>query len=137
MAGVYNRGKALLANGGVDWDTTDLRGLLVTATQTFNADHNTVSEIVANEVTGGTYVRKALTRTVVENDTNDRAELTIANVLWSALTCTGTPAALIVYKFNAADASAELVSFHDFTATAANGGDYTVSFSGTNAILLT
>ena len=136
MAGTYNRGKALIANGGADWDTTDIRGLLVTSTYTFNADHNFVSDIT-NEVTGGTYVRKALTRTVVENDTNDRAELTIANVTWTALTCTGTPAALVVYKHNAADGSAELISYHDFTPTAANGGDYTVSFTGTNAILLT
>lgn len=135
MAGWYNRGKALLANGGVDWDTTDIRALMVTSTYTFNADHNFVSDIT-NELTGGTYVRKSLTRTVVENDTNDRAELTIANVLWTALSATGTPAAFVVYKFNAADGSAELISYHDFTATPTNGGDFTVSFSGTNATLL-
>lgn len=137
MAGVYNRGKALILNGGIDFDTTDIRALLVTSGYTFNPDHNFVSELTANEVTGGTYVRKSTTRTVVENDTNDRAEGTVANVLWSALTCTGTPAALVLYKFNAADGSAELLSYHDFTPTAANGGDYTVGFSGTNAILLT
>jgi hypothetical protein len=135
MAGTYNRGKALLANGGVDWDSTDIRALLVTATYTFNADHNFLTDIT-NELTGGTYVRKATTRTVVENDTNDRAELTVANILWSALTATGTPAALIIYKYNAADGSAELLSYHDFTATPTNGGDFTVQFSGTNAILL-
>lgn len=136
MAGTYNRGKALILNGGIDFDTTDIRALLVTSTYVFNADHNLVSELT-NEVSGGTYVRKATTRTVVENDTLDRAEGTVANVLWSALTCTGTPAALILYKFNAADTAAELLSYHDFTPTAANGGDYTVSFTGTNALLIT
>jgi hypothetical protein len=136
-AGTYNRGKALIANGGVDWDTTDIRVLLVTASETFNPDDNFVTDVSANELTGGTYVRKATTRTVVENDTNDRAELTLANVVWTALSATGTPAAMIVYKYNAADGSAELISFHDFTATPTNGGDFTVSFSGTNAILLT
>lgn len=138
MAGVYNRGKALIANGGVDWDTTDIRGLLVTAAYAFNADHNTVADLGANEINGGTYVRKALTRSVVENDASDRAELTIANVTWTALTTGGgVPAALVVYKHVAGTTADELVSFHDFTATAANGGDYTLAFSGTNAILLT
>lgn len=135
MAGVYNRGKALLADGGIDFDTTDLRALLVTSTYTFSAAHNLVSELTG-ELTGGTYVRKATTRTVVENDTSNRAELTVANVLWSALSATGTPNALILYKFNAADTAAELLSYHDFTPTATNGGNFIVSFSGTNAILL-
>lgn len=136
MAGTYNRGKALILNGGIDFDTTDIRALLVTSTYTFSAAHNFVTDLT-NEVSGGTYVRKATTRTVVENDASNRAEGTVANVLWTALTCTGTPAALILYKYNAADGSAELLSYHDFTATAANGGDYTVGFSSTNALLLT
>lgn len=136
MAGAYNRGKALLANGGIDWDTTDIRGLLVTASETFNPDDNFVSDVVANEITGGTYVRKALTRTVVENDTLDRAELTISAIAWLALTATGTPAALITYKYNASDAAAELFGYHEFTATPTNGGDYTLSFSGNNAATL-
>lgn len=133
-ADTYNRGKALLLNGGVDWDTSDLRGLLVASAYAFDPDHNTVSQIT-NELAGTGYVRKSLTCTVVENDALNRAELTIAPLTWTGINA-GTIAALIVYKHNAADASAELVSYHDMTALVTNGGDATVSFASNNAVLV-
>lgn len=135
MAGVYNRGKAGLANGTVDWDTSDLRGLLVTSAYTFDADHNTVSQIT-NELVGTGYVRKSLTCTVVENDASDRAELTIAALTWTAIDA-GTPVALVVYKHDAGgDASSQLFGYFDFTAVTTNGGDLTVNFASDNAVLV-
>jgi hypothetical protein len=148
MPGTYNRGKFLLAGGSatpVDWDTSDIRALLVHGTYTFAATHNFVSDIGTGEVSGGNYTaasRRTTTRTVVENDGAgvNRAELTCANILWSALSTTQSPNGVVFYRETATsptDANRELISWHEFTATATNGGDFTVSFTGTNAILLT
>lgn len=135
MAGWYNKGKAALADGTADWDTTDIRALLVRSTYTFSPDHNFVSDVTANEASGTGYARKTTTRSVVENDTNDRAELTVTSLTWTAADF-GAVNGLVLYVYNAADASASLLSYHDFTEVTTNGGDLTVSFASNNATLV-
>ena len=89
---VYNRGKYLILSGAMsDWDAgTDsaYQVLLVKSGFAFNADHNTVSEISANESTDSAYARKNLpasSRGWTEDDTNDRADLDYAGtVTWDA-----------------------------------------------------
>jgi hypothetical protein len=134
MALVYNRGKALLMNGGLDLDTQDIRVLLTSSAYTPNADHNFVSEIT-NELSGTNYARVALTGEVVtEDDANDRAVFDAADVTWTAINA-GTPARAVIYRFVTTDADSPLICCLDITpATATNGGDYTLQFSA-NGIL--
>lgn len=134
MAGWYNKGKAALANGTADWDTTDIRALLVRSTYAFSPDHDFVSGLTG-EASGTGYARKTTTRTVVENDTNDRAELTVAGLTWTSADF-GAVNGLVLYVQNASDAAAELLSYHDFTEVTTNGGDLTVSFASNNATLV-
>jgi hypothetical protein len=129
--GVYNRAKYLLADGTLDLPTTaDLRVLLVNTGYAFNADHNFVSEVVANEISAAGYARQPLTgETITEDDTNDFAYLDADDTPFPAMASGQTIGGAIVYKFNAADASAEVIAFYDLTDTATNGGTVTVQWA--------
>lgn len=82
---VYNRFKARLASGDLDWDADTIGVLLAQPAYVPNPDHNLVNE-VTNELTGGTYVRKNLTTKVVtEDDANDRASMDADDITWAAL----------------------------------------------------
>lgn len=132
--GVYNRGKALLLNGGLDLDTQDIRVLLVSASYTFNPDHNFVADIT-NELSGTGYVRKELANeTVTEDDTNDRAVFDADDVVWTGADF-GSPAMFIVYRQVTNDADSPLICCGDISpVVATNGGDFTLAFSA-NGIL--
>lgn len=128
---VYNRGKLLMLNGGVDFDTDDIRVLLVTSTYAVNADHDFVSDIT-NELSGGNYVRKALAGEVVTlDDANDRAFFDATDPVWTALqAAAGTPAAMVVFKFVTNDADSPLLAYCELTAPPVpNGGDYTININ--------
>lgn len=132
---VYNKGKALLANGGLDWDAATIKAALVGTAYTANADHNFLSEVTA-ELSGTGYVRKTLAGcTVTEDDTNDRAILDANDVTWTGINA-GTAAAVVIYKDNASDAAAELICYVDVTDTVTNGGDFTVQWSTAGILTL-
>lgn len=143
---VYNRGKYLITSGGVVWGTTDVRALLIVTgdngvlpSSAWNVDLNFVSELEAvtniNEMSGTGYVRKTMASfTVTEDDTNDRSVLTAANITWTAINA-GTARAIVVYKYNASDAAAELISLHDTNfPKVTNGGDLTVQWPASGVI---
>lgn len=131
---LYNRGKKLILDA-TDLTTADLRVLLLKS-GSFDADHNFVSDLTpgTNEQSGGTYVRKALANeSVTEDDTNNIAKFDADDVTWTALSVTsGNVTAAVVYKYNAADASAELVAWIDTMTPALpftpNGGDWTIQW---------
>ncbi len=136
---LYNRGKKIMSDGSsVVWTSTDVRVLLVTSGYTFDVDHNTVSQIT-NELSGGNYVRKSIASpTMTEDDTDNRMEFDAADITWTALgAAAGTPAAAIVYKYNAADASAELIAYVPLTSPfVPNGGDYSVVWDDSGVFYL-
>ncbi len=128
---VYNRGKYLLMNGGLDLDTDDIRVLLVTSSYTANADHDYVAD-VTNELSGGNYVRKARAgESVSLDDTNDRAYFDATDTVWTALgAVAGTPAAVVVYKLVTNDSDSPLIAYVEITAPPApNSADYTVAWN--------
>lgn len=140
---VYNRGKYLLATGGVVWGTTDMRALLLITdddgalpSSAWNPDLNTVADLVAvsnlSEMSGTGYSRITLTgMTVTEDDTNDWAVLDADNLSWAGLDA-GTARAVVVFKHNASDASAELFSIHDTNfPKVTTGGDVTMQWPST------
>ncbi len=137
---LFNRGKKIMSDGSsVVWTSADIRVLLVTSSYAFNADHNTVSQIT-NELSGGGYARVALSGKVgpTQDDTNDRATFDASDTTFTSLAAAaGTPAAAIVYKFNAADASAELICFDELTSpNTPNGGDYTIVWASAGVFTL-
>lgn len=128
---VYNKGKQLMMNGGVDFDTDDIRVLLVTSSYVVNPDHDFVDDIT-NELSGGNYVRKALaSESVTLDNTNDRAYFDAADVVWTALgAAAGNPVAAVVYRFVSTDADSPLLAYVELTTPPApNGGDYTIAWN--------
>lgn len=129
--GVYNRGKYLIANAGADLATADLRVLLVKSTYTFDNNHNFVSEVVAGalEISVAGYARQALAgKTLTEDDALDFAYLDGTDTAFAGLAAGQTVGGAVLYKFNAADASAEVIAFYDVVDTLTNGGDITIQW---------
>lgn len=137
---VYNIAKARMASGSLDWDTTDIRCLLIgtnanTPAQMYNPDLDTVQALlalagIAELATTGYSRRTVGTRTVTEDDANDRANLDAGSITWTAIG-TGAEAAraLVIFEEGGGtDATRNLISFHDtnFPKTL-NGGDLTVN----------
>ena len=135
---MYNRGARLMSDGTIDWDgATDVRILLTTSSYTPDRDHNFVSD-VTNELSGGGYVRKATaSRSVTEDDANDRVILDLADVTYTALgAVAGTPKYAVFYVEAGTDATRALICWIDLgSAPAPNGGDYTLQWDGTVGIL--
>lgn len=144
---VYNRGKYLLSSGGIVWGTTDLRAMLIITdndaalpSSAWDVDLNYVSDLEAvsniSEMSGTGYTRKTLgTFVATEDDTNNWVTLDAADVTWTGIDA-GTARAIVVFKYNASDAAAELVSLHDtnFPKTT-NGGDLTVQWPSTGIVV--
>lgn len=127
----FNRGKARLAT--TPWATGDFRVLLVDDTYAFDKAHNTVSQVVAGELSGTGYVRKALAnQSVSEDDTNNRALLKADPVLWEDINA-GEAAAAIVYEHisDTDDTLNHLISYFDSGfPKVTNGGDLDLGWNG-------
>lgn len=130
MAGVYNRGKLIIADGSLDWVSDTIRALLVDSSYTYDADHNFVSDITG-ELTDGSYARQTLgSKAVSEDDTADEAKLEAAPVDFGALT-NETPEGIVLFKLVTVDADSPLISFSDAGfGAAANGAGYVVNGEG-------
>ncbi len=134
--GVYNKGKELIANGGIDLDTSSLKVLLVKSTYTFNADHLFIDNADGNdpqshEVGVSGYSRQALASPVVtRDDTNDFAYLDGTDTVFAALAAGETVGGAILYKdAGGADTANPLLAFYDLTDTPTNGGSITVQWA--------
>jgi hypothetical protein len=131
MAGVYNRGKFIIANSSLDWASDTIRTLLVDSSYTFDPDSNFVADVSSDEVSDGSYARVTLSnKGVTEDDTNDLASLDADPADYGVLTGV-TPSGIVVFKFVTNDADSPLISFSDagFGATA-NGAGYVVNWEG-------
>jgi hypothetical protein len=134
MSVVYNRGKYKIANQG--WTSTlDVRCLVLAGASVPAgaevATLNTVSELLAvgsvveaAEISGLTgYARKSVTESVVEDDTNNTANLKIAGPISYAATESGTWRAVVFYaEGGGTDATRDLISLHTLTPLVTNGG---------------
>ena len=132
MAGVYNRGKFIIADSSLAWTSDTIQALLVDSTYVYDPDDNFVSDI-SGELTDGSYSRQTLgTKGVTEDDTGDQAYLTAAPVDFGALD-NETPEGMVFFKFVTNDADSPLIAFFDggFGA-AANGAGYVVNGEGTS-----
>lgn len=130
MDRVYNRGKTILADGSLDWVNDTIKALLVDSSYTYSADHNFVAD-VTGELVDASYGRVTLTnKSVVEDDTGDRAVLKADALDFGALDNV-TPAAVILFKEVMNDADSPLISYHDSGfGAAANGAGYVVNGGG-------
>lgn len=128
---VYNAYKAGLARADEDWVNGDYRVLLLTGAVTIDPDHATVAAVLAanTETSDASYGRVALSsKTVTQDDANDRANLDAATADFGALD-NETPTAMVVFRQVTNDADSIPVSLHDTNfGTTANGAGYTIEF---------
>jgi len=136
----YNLGRTDLADATYDFITQVIKGMLVTSSYVANKDNNFVDDGGANdpidhELSGTGYVagfagsgRKTLSMSVVEDDANDRAEITFTAITWTAINA-GTAAALIMYNHITGDTASTLIAYNDSGGwpIVTNGGDLTVT----------
>ena len=129
--GWYNQGRTDVVSGVLALAGSKL--MLVDPDYVFDADHNLIADIVANEVAATAYVRKAATVTFSNDAVNDRTLVKIANVTW--LTIGGVINDTIGGAVLVNEAGGRLIAFFDFLDTPTNGGDFTLTFDQVNGAL--
>lgn len=136
----YGKGLRKIVDRTIDWvGSSNVKVMLLMTAYSFNADHEFVSDVVANEFNGSGYTgghagagRKALaSKTITDDTTNDRIELDAADPsAWTALGAGTTAIAwVIVFEQGASDAASALICALDPTDLVANGGDVTLTFN--------
>lgn len=111
---LYNRGKRIIMDGVLDFAADAVSVLLVDENHTPNIDHNTVSQVVADELSGTGYSRKALAnKSVTQNNTDDRAEWDADDVLWTEIDAGQAKAAILFRNEEATDAARDLIAYID------------------------
>jgi len=119
---VYNSAKVAMIDGTIDLDTDTINVLLVTSPYTPNKDTHDFRDDVTNEVVGTGYTTggKALvSKTVTQDNTNDRAKFDADDLAWTSATITARAA--VLYKARGGSSSAdELIAYIDFLADKAS-----------------
>lgn len=138
-----NRGKRCMMDGTVDWDATTLKILVLDNTYTPNADHSTIADIVSHEISVAGYTggfngagRKSLaSKTVTQDDANDRVDLDAADLTWTALATGATIGGYAVVREATNDAGSDVIAILGLSAgVPTNGGDHTAQWAA-NAML--
>jgi len=133
---IYNRFFANLMNKEVDLEADTIRVALLTSSYTINKDHNTWSDVSANEVSGTGYTAGGATlanKSVTQDDTNDQATFDADNVTWSSSTITARYAVL----YDDTLTNDDLLAIFDFGSDqSSSNGDFTLQFSSDGILSL-
>lgn len=118
MANVlFDPGREGFLDGSIDWDTDDIRVMLVKSAYTFSAAHKFLSDITSGNDNGRS---AALGTKTVTNGVADAADTTLTAT--AAVACN----ALVVFKHTGSDATARVIAYID---TPTSGLPFTPSAS--------
>lgn len=135
---IYNRFKHRSATGATAIGTSTIKALLLetTAAGAYDPDLNTVTDLLAvvgvAEMIATNYARKTATLTGTEDDANDRENIALTALTWTALGVAGggdgSIVAVVFYdEGGGTDATRYLISHHDTGfPLVTNGGDVTL-----------
>lgn len=147
----YNRARTDILDGDIDLLTGTIKAMLVGSGYTANKDDVFVDDGGANdpideELSGTGYAagfagagRKTLgSKTVTQDDANDRAEFDFADLSWTGIDA-GTADAMIVYHHITSDAASQLIAYNDSGGwpKTTNGGDLNVTVNAEGFLHLT
>lgn len=133
---LYNKGREGFLDGSIDWDTDNIKAILVDNSYSFSNAHDMRDDIVsANELTTGGTSGNLSSKTVTDGVAD------AANITFTAVTNTPPTddvSAIILFKDTGTPSTSRLIAYID-TATGlpfdASGGDVTVAWDdGTNRI---
>lgn len=143
---VTNHAAKMIADGTLALLTDTIKAMLVDSTYVGNRDDDFVDDGSANdpqshEVSGTGYTggfggagRKTLaSKTLTEDDANDRAAFDAADTVWTGLTV-GTIGGVVLIKEITNDAASLIIAFLDATDLVTNGGDVTAVWAAAGLI---
>ena len=134
---VYPKALELLNAGTLSWTSDTIRILLVSNSATYNRTHDFVNDVVANELSGGSYARQTLAGKTSADNGTDKWIFDATDPTFTAVAGSQTVGAAIVYKFITNDAASPVLAFLDGSDIATNGGDVTVTFAATGVFHIT
>lgn len=136
MGNWYNRG---LKFGTNELSGFTIRVILLGSGYAFDPDHDFISDLVpaSNELTDASYARATLASLVQSvDDTNDRASLDAADVVFASLAGGETIAGVAFARFVTNDSDSELLMFQALSpAKTANGGDFKLIVNSLGLVL--
>ena len=103
MSALYDPGREGFLDGSIDWDTGDIRAMLVRSTYTFSAAHKFVADLGAVD-NGRT---AALGSKTVTGGVADAADTSLA------ATAANASNALVLFQHTGSDATARLIGYMD------------------------
>lgn len=131
MASVlYPKGREGFLDGNIDWDTHDIRAILIdVADYTYSDAHDNLDDVAAGARVA---VSGALGSKTVTDGVADAADVTLSTV-------TGDPCeAIILYKHTGVESTSRLIAYIDSATglpVTPNGGDITIAWdNGANKI---
>ena len=136
---VYNAFKVYIQNGAIDLDTDTIKVMLVTSTYTPDQDTHNFRDDITNEVSGTGYSAGGAalaSKTVTQDDTNNRGVFDAADLTWSTSTITARGA--VLYKSRGGASSAdEIIGYVDFGADkSSSAGNFTIQWSSDGILYL-
>lgn len=138
MASVmFNKGKTAIGDGSFDYLTGVVKAMLMKSTYSPNPDSNFVSDISADE-SAVTYTRQTLaSKTVTQDDTNNRAVFDCADLAFGTLALGHTLGGILFYVQTGGDDSTPsndiLLAYHELTDDIPTNGStfsYTINAAG-------
>ena len=135
---VYNKFKSDLLAGSIDFDANTFKVMLVTSAYVADPDHDYRSSIT-NEVVGTGYTAGGAalgTVTVTQDNTANRAKISISGNVTTWPTATITARGAVIYKSTGNAATDVNVGYVDFGADkTSTAGDFAINWDATNGIL--
>lgn len=128
---LYDKGREGFLDGSIDWDTDDVRAILVDAgAYAVSAAHDFLDDVAAGARIA---VSAALGSKTVTSGVADAADVTFTAVTGASVE------AIVIYKHTGTDGTSRLIAYIDTASSGLpvtpNGGDITVQWdSGANRI---
>ena len=129
---------AMDASAGVDWTVDTIKISLHTSTLTPSPDTHTYFSDLTNEVSGTGYTAGGATlasKTLTQDNTNDRGVADAADTTWAASTITARYAA--VYKSTGTPSTSAVIGIIDFGADKSSSAtDFVIQYHANGIVYL-
>jgi len=136
----YNTGMTEMLDGTIDIDTDTLKLMFVNGSYTADKDDLVVDAAGANdpidhELSGTGYAagwggagRKTAAITMQANNTNDRTDIAIDDLTWTAIDAGTIEGVILIKEGGANDTTSRLIAYFDVSQVT-NGGNITLDFA--------
>lgn len=128
----------LLNGGGIDLDTDTIKVALVSSSYTPSQDAHDFFDDVTNEIIGTGYTAGGATlgsKTVTQDNTNNRATFDAADATWSSSTLTARGA--VIYKSTGTASTSPLIAYIDFGSdVSTSDSTFTLTFNSDGILRL-